>query len=166
MEGKGVWFDNDEQARAYVFKNYKRGARSFDVGCFQINYKWHGQNFSSIEEMFEPVPNAIYAGKFLADLYRELGDWTKAAGAYHSRTEKYASKYRKRFDRLHATYAAKMPELPNPVPEAQPVQVAATEPIPENGFPLLVNSVQRRSLGSLFPLSDGGATPFFGQPRG
>ena len=168
MEGKGVWFDNDEEARAYVFKHYKRGARSFDVGCFQINYKWHGQNFASIEEMFEPVPNAQYAAKFLSDLHRELGDWSKAAGAYHSRTEKYASKYRKRFDRFRSAYVEQAPTLPEPPAAPQPVQLAVREipPVRENRFPLLINSAQSRTLGSLVPLRENTPAPFFTQPRG
>lgn len=167
MEGKGVWFDSDEEARSYVFKNYKRGARSFDVGCFQINYKWHGQNFASIEEMFEPVPNALYAARFLSDLYRELGDWSKAAGAYHSRTEKYASKYRERFDRIRITYAADIPVYPTRPEKSEPVQLAAhvVTPKRENGFPLLMRSSDARALGSLVPLSSGRAKPLFGQPR-
>ncbi|MEL7211304.1 MAG: transglycosylase SLT domain-containing protein [Pseudomonadota bacterium] len=168
MEGKGVWFDTDEEARAYVFKHYKRGARSFDVGCFQINYKWHGENFASIEEMFDPLPNALYAAKFLTDLHNEMGDWSKAAGAYHSRTEKYARKYRKRFNAFRAAYADKMPETPVPPAERQPVQLAAREdpPVRENHFPLLMHSSGSGALGSLVPLSGRQAKPFFGQPRG
>lgn len=168
MEGKGVWFDTDEEARAYVFKHYKQGARSFDVGCFQINYKWHGQNFASIEEMFEPVPNALYAAKFLSDLYRELGDWSKAAGAYHSRTEKYASKYRKRFDRIRAEYVQTDPPTPAAPQPPEVVKVAASEaPVQvPNNFPLLVPSATSGSLGSLVPIGNRAATPLFGQPRG
>ena len=45
MEGAGAWFDTEDEVRAFVFKHFKRGARSFDIGCFQINYKWHGAHF-------------------------------------------------------------------------------------------------------------------------
>ena len=104
MEGAGHWFDSRDQALTYVFKEFKRGARSFDVGCFQINYKWHGENFSSIEEMFDPLANGRYAARFLSDLYIELGDWKKAAGAFHSRTKKYADKYSARFSSIRKKY--------------------------------------------------------------
>ena len=50
--------------------------------------------------MFEPRPNALYAAKFLLELYREKGNWSGAAGAYHSRTPKYAEKYEARFNRF------------------------------------------------------------------
>ncbi|PTV95271.1 transglycosylase-like protein with SLT domain [Rhodobacter aestuarii] len=106
MEGAGHWFDTLDEARAYVFKEFKRGARSFDVGCFQINYKWHNQHFSSIDEMFDPLANALYAAKFLAELYDEKGSWNGAAGAYHSRTKEYAERYSARFAELRQRFLA------------------------------------------------------------
>ncbi|TMV95020.1 lytic transglycosylase domain-containing protein [Thioclava sp. BHET1] len=100
MEGAGHWFDTRDEALRYVFREYKRGARSFDVGCFQINFKWHGDQFASIEEMFDPLANGRYAARFLRELYEELGDWTQAAGAFHSRTKIHADRYSKRFASL------------------------------------------------------------------
>jgi len=99
MEGKGHWFADRPSALAYVRRQFDRGARSFDVGCFQINYKWHHQHFRSIEDMFDPVINATYAAKFLSELYQEKGNWSAAAGAYHSRTPSFATRYSARFDR-------------------------------------------------------------------
>ena len=152
MEGKGVWFNSEDDARAYVYKNYKRGARSFDVGCFQINYKWHGQEFASIEEMFDPVPNALYAAKFLLKLYREKGDWGDAAGAYHSRTPKYANRYEARFNayRLGLVNDSEPPSPALLVSTAAPVSVAQPERI--NRYPLLRSNGGARALGSLVPL--------------
>ncbi|MEM9550332.1 MAG: transglycosylase SLT domain-containing protein [Pseudomonadota bacterium] len=142
MEGAGRWFDTLDGARAYVFKHFKAGARSFDVGCFQINYRWHSKHFKSIDEMFDPNANAQYAATFLRALHDELGDWSRAAGAYHSRTPKYAKIYTARFDRIRAD----LREQPDPAP-----QLAG--PIP------LVSSGSGR-LGSLVPLpsKSGGAS--------
>ncbi len=81
MEGAGKWFEAEEEARQYVFTHFKRGARSFDVGCFQINYRWHGHAFESIEQMFDPITNAQYAARFLNELFTEFGNWSEAAGA-------------------------------------------------------------------------------------
>jgi hypothetical protein len=146
MEGAGHWFDTEDAALAFVFRNFKRGARSFDVGCFQINYKWHGQAFQSIEEMFDPVKNARYAAQFLSELYREMGTWTDAAGAYHSRTPKYAKIYKARFDSIHS--------------QLTPLEVAlapgAPTPQRANGFPLLTGAGASGRRGSLVPL--GGAS--------
>lgn len=149
MEGAGHWFDTLDEARAFVFKEFKRGARSFDVGCFQINYKWHGEAFSSIDEMFEPMANALYAARFLGDLYQEMGSWPKAAGAYHSRTPEYAQRYTDRFIRFHNQLAAAplppegamdvssgIPEIPDIVLAARNGQ-APDRPYRENRYPLL-----------------------------
>jgi hypothetical protein len=169
MEGKGVWFDTEEEARAYALQNHARGARSFDVGCFQINYKWHGENFASIEEMFQPLPNALYAAEFLKRLHAELGSWGKAAGAYHSRTPSFAEKYQARFERfrsaLLAEDSAPLPaaaDVPSPAPAAMP-RVAAAQPR-VNGFPLLqVRETASNRLGSLVPLAAGGQRRLIGE---
>jgi hypothetical protein len=100
MEGEGAWFATMSEALDFATKNFDRGARSFDIGCFQINYKWHGDAFASIEDMFDPRHNALYAAQFMLELYSELGSWSEAAGAYHSRTPEFASGYSDRFSRI------------------------------------------------------------------
>ena len=105
MEGKGYWFDTRAEALSFAQEHLKSGARSFDVGCFQINYKWHGHAFASISAMFDPNSNAVYAAKYLLDLYHEKGNWPDAVGAYHSRTPKYAKKYTARFVRIYTNLA-------------------------------------------------------------
>ncbi|PIE12439.1 MAG: tail length tape measure protein [Rhodobacterales bacterium] len=154
MEGKGVWFENRDAARAYVFRHFKRGARSFDVGCFQINYKWHHKQFSSIDEMFDPEANALYAARFLKQLHGELGDWTEAAGAYHSRTPKYANKYK-------AIYVKHKANLTGVLPANVPRRTrAARQRVQrENQFPLLQRGQTQPSLGSLVPREQTGGRP-------
>ncbi len=164
MEGKGVWFDSYEEARDYVAKHHARGARSYDVGCFQINFRWHGQHFASIDEMFDPDRNAAYAARFLAQLYSELGDWSRAAGAYHSRTPSFAGKYRERFDRIRGRLLAASGEASPeetmalatqapPLPPPQPMDQAVPRPVEirDNRFPLLVDTGADRGLASLVP---------------
>lgn len=177
MEGKGVWFPDKASALAYVRKHFERGARSFDVGCFQINYKWHHQHFASIEDMFEPQVNAAYAARFLSDLFRETGSWSLAAGAYHSRTPKYANRYRQRFDRYrsrladggiepeyqgHGSEALVLAEAPQEEPTPyQPLSldIGRTSPLLSStsrpmgslfGSPTASSGLLRRSKGSLF----------------
>ncbi len=152
MEGKGVWFDDPDTAKSYVFKHFRRGARSFDIGCFQINYKWHGSAFSSIEQMFIPEENALYAARFLQDLYKETGSWSKAAGAYHSRTKKYADKYRARFDK-YRTKLAKADTLPTPQPQSPASPGAQVIALRVNTYPLLQDASGQRARGSLVPLN-------------
>lgn len=163
MEGKGVWFENRQEALAYVTQHFQRGARSFDVGCFQLNYKWHGQAFSSVEEMFDPNANAVYAAKFLRDLFEEKGNWADAAGAYHSRTPKYAHRYIRRFNELYAGIA-NLPAPPPPANEPPATLATNTTIVRVNRFPLLQGAgTAHASLGSLMPATAGqGGIRLFG----
>ena len=159
MEGKGVWFDSYQEALNYVKSHHKAGARSFDVGCYQLNYRWHGQHFTDIEHMFDPTANARYAADFLSRLYAETNSWDDAAAAYHSRTPKYADKYKARFKRI-------MAQLPNqavmPVKAVKKVKplMRTANVIRENNFPLLQRSSSGGSMGSLVPLSFGNGRSF------
>ena len=101
-EGKGYWFKTREEALAFGQQSLAAGRKSFDVGCVQINYRWHGHAFPSLEDMFDPEWTATYAAQFLRTLYEERGSWSEAAGAYHSLSPEFAFKYRARFDRLLA----------------------------------------------------------------
>ena len=149
-EGEGFWFDSREEALGFARSELAQGTVSFDVGCFQINYRWHGENFASVEEMFDPVANARYAARFLTDLYAEFGDWSQAAGAYHSRTQVYAQKYRGRFN----DFLARLGD--GDIPVGGPMIGIPAEPR-ENNFPLLIASSDGvRSAGSLVPLGSGG----------
>lgn len=170
MEGKGLWFDDLDAALGYAYEHFKRGARSFDVGCFQINYKWHHEHFASIEEMFDPSANARYAANFLLSLYNESGDWELAAGAFHSRTPEYADRYKARFAEFRVQFAAEdgLPlQLGAPIlPVAStPSVFGATARIRVNSYPLLQAGGQT-ALGSLVPLGSGtgGGASLFARP--
>lgn len=166
MEGKGLWFDSREAALGYAYEHYKRGARSFDVGCFQINYKWHHEHFASIEEMFDPSANALYAANFLMSLFEASGDWETAAGAYHSRTPEHAERYKARFAAYRAGFIR---EDGLPLRIAAPIVPAADPPGPGGAGParLRVNSYPllqaggTTALGSLVPLGNGAGTSLF-----
>ncbi|SFR00721.1 transglycosylase SLT domain-containing protein [Poseidonocella sedimentorum] len=152
MEGKGVWFDTPAEAKSYVAQHMARGARSFDVGCFQLNYRWHGEAFASVAEMFDPLENALYAARFLKELHGEFGNWTDAAGAYHSRTPKYAERYKSRFQDFVARLDA-APDLSR-VAAAAP-DTPAPPPAP-NLYPFLKPAAAQTRMGSLVPGTGGG----------
>jgi hypothetical protein len=171
MEGKGVWFDTREEAQAFAQKEFDRGARSFDLGCFQINFKWHNQHFASLEQMFDPMANAIYAARFLRSLYAEKGSWESAAGAYHSRTPEFADKYAARFSRFRNDLAADdgkdIPEIPDIVlaaygPEGAPDLAGAAQIARINTYPLLQTGAAA-GLGSLVPIGNGAGLMLFGE---
>lgn len=151
MEGKGVWFESQLDALAYVERHFKAGARSFDVGCFQINYKWHGKAFTSVDQMFDPSLNAVYAAKYLTALFNEKGSWEEAAGAYHSRTKKYADKYKLRFKRIRSDILASNSDKI----DAKRPHFKLPKSAKPNRFPLLVQRPEGSAgAGSLVRLSD------------
>ncbi len=92
IAGKGRYFDTRAQAESFVRERKNRGADSIDIGCFQINTRWHGGAFDTPFAMFEPAAGAAYAASFLTRLHGELGDWNAAVNSYHSRhTDKGAA---------------------------------------------------------------------------
>jgi len=115
--GDGRWFSDRRSALAHVEGLRAQGARNLDIGCFQINLRWHGHAFASVDQMFDPLQNTRYAAQFLTELRREFGDWDEAVAAFHSRTPRLAARYMERYRRIHealATYTQD-PALP---PEA------------------------------------------------
>jgi hypothetical protein len=117
--GTGHWFNNRQIAEDFVASRLAQGTRNIDVGCFQLNFHWHGHGFRNIGAMFDPSENATYAAKFLQDLYLEMGDWRSAVGAYHSRTPEQSEAYLVRLERLHRGQARGLV-----VAEKTPVQLA------------------------------------------
>nr|WP_281168719.1 transglycosylase SLT domain-containing protein [Kiloniella laminariae] len=71
------------------------GYKSIDVGCMQMNLRWHGSKFRTLEEMLNPDHNVYQASKFLVGLYKEYGNWPQAIGAYHSRLPSLGQAYYK-----------------------------------------------------------------------
>ncbi len=133
-EGKGYWFKTHDEALAFGKQSLAAGRTSFDVGCVQINYRWHGHAFPSIEEMFDPEWTATYAAQFLRTLYEERGSWSEAAGAYHSLTPDKPMTYRARFDRLLAGSSPEASPTPrSSSPPPQPRSASRTPPGPPRG---------------------------------
>lgn len=162
MEGEGHWFPTREEALAFAEARHAEGAESFDVGCFQINWRWHQENFVSIDQMFDPLANASYAAGFLKDLSEEAGSWSEAAGAFHSRTPENAARYRALYDAHYATAVATGADqgrLGGQLAPSGTLLAQGATPAPDlarvNTFPLLQPTGGTTRLGSLVPLGDG-----------
>ena len=91
--GKSLFFDTKKQMSNYVFKTLKRNDFNIDVGCMQINIKWHKNNFKKISDMFEVNPNISYAASFIKQLKNKHGSWDKAIKHYHSSDPKKNNPY-------------------------------------------------------------------------
>ena len=71
------------------------GVASIDVGCMQINLAQHPNAFATLDAAFAPAGNVAYAIDFLVRLHGGLGDWAKAAAAYHSSTPAIGAAYQR-----------------------------------------------------------------------
>lgn len=91
--GKGYHFRNKTEAIKFAKNQLASGKESIDVGCMQINLKYHPDAFTSVEQAFSPRRNIAYGAKFLKEKYEQHGDWQKAIGAYHSGSSEKASAY-------------------------------------------------------------------------
>jgi Transglycosylase SLT domain len=152
--GEGQWFDSASEAAASVDKALRDGATNIDLGCFQLNYRWHAEAFGSIDDMLDPERNATYAAEYLSQHYAKTGDWALAAAAYHSATPEYARIYQGKFE---ATYARLASGDLSDAPRDAPTATARS-----NGFPLLVAGTGGLR-GSLFSSVSGGR-PLIGGP--
>lgn len=88
-----TYHKNKKEALADIKNLQAQGIKSIDVGCMQINLKFHGDAFANVEEALEPAKNTAYAASYLKRLYGSTGSWGKAATAYHSGSPDKALKY-------------------------------------------------------------------------
>lgn len=84
VHGRPAFNATREDALATFDAARRRGERLIDMGCMQINYRWHGRQFASVGEMLDPARNVDYAARFLKSLRRSEGSWTAAVARYHA----------------------------------------------------------------------------------
>jgi soluble lytic murein transglycosylase-like protein len=84
VDGRPIFSETLQEALERFAEASRSGARFIDVGCMQIDHHFHGKNFQSMEEMFDPHRNVQYAAKLLGDLKAREGSWTSAVARYHA----------------------------------------------------------------------------------
>ncbi len=84
VEGKAFFPGSLQEAFAQVANSRGQGAELIDIGCMQINLKYHGAEFASLQDMFDPAQNVAYAARFLRQLYNRHETWTMAVARYHA----------------------------------------------------------------------------------
>jgi len=95
-EGQGRYLPSKTEAIAEVRRLKARGVQNIDVGCMQVNLRYHPDAFASLDEAFDPAANVGYAARFLKGLFGATGHWPTAASYYHSQTPSLAAEYRER----------------------------------------------------------------------
>ena len=94
--GQGRFFDTKAEALAEVEILMTQGVRNIDVGCMQVNLFYHGGAFETLDEAFDPRANTTYAATYLKTMHAATGDWTEAAGYYHSTTPERNGPYKEK----------------------------------------------------------------------
>jgi len=99
-EGEGRYLPTKAEAIAEVRRLKARGVQNIDVGCMQVNLRYHPTAFADLDEAFDPAANVSYAARFLTGLHEATGHWPTAASYYHSQTPSLAASYREKLMRI------------------------------------------------------------------
>jgi soluble lytic murein transglycosylase-like protein len=84
LEGNTVYSLDKQQAIERFHAARAAGLKLIDVGCMQLNWHFHGENFSSVADMLDPHRNVDYAARFLGELKAREGSWTLAVARYNA----------------------------------------------------------------------------------
>lgn len=93
VNGKGYYFNSKGEAIDKIEEYRAKGVTNIDVGCMQVNLRYHGHAFANIHQALEPKYNVAYAARFLRENFDELRSWKNATSAYHSRKPKRGRDY-------------------------------------------------------------------------
>ena len=84
ISGASYYPKNLSEALKLIQAARGAGATLIDVGCMQINMRFHREKFASVEDMFEPAQNVRYGARYLKSLRTQTGSWTEAVARYHA----------------------------------------------------------------------------------
>jgi hypothetical protein len=144
LAGNGRYLADRQAALSVIESAMADGASNIDIGCFQINLRWHGAAFASPAAMLDPAQNALHAARYLSRLRAKTGSWSAAVGAFHSKRPAVALAYARRVEAMMTRTEGEPP--PRPGARAAP------------GYALLVTGGAGR-LGSVLPGDLGGRSP-------
>ncbi|ESW59947.1 MAG: invasion protein [Rhodobacter sp. CACIA14H1] len=153
--GKGMYFDTREAALAYLEEALARGVTNIDIGCMQLNWKWHSAGFASPADMIDPERNTRYAARFMVELQARLGSWETASAAYHSTDPERGQRYLQKVLAAQGSFRL--------APEGDGLRVAG---LPANLRGILAFAGEPLVALASSPPADGfsGETPFDGIP--
>ena len=99
VSGKSFIFDSQENTKNFLQEKIDNKVNNIDIGCMQINYKYHKKSFEDLNSFLDPDKNVEWAAKFLVSLYNKHKSWNIAISRYHSsnpvRMKKYLLKVHK-----------------------------------------------------------------------
>jgi hypothetical protein len=103
FNGRGEYFESKMDAMTAVDQALRGGMRSIDVGIMQVNLKYHGHRFKTLNEAFDPLKNIEVAADILNEfsgdpLVLQIARYHCPAKKCRKRALKYANKV---IDRLN-----------------------------------------------------------------
>lgn len=84
IEGKAVFARSAAEAERLFAQARRNGKTLIDLGCMQINHRYHAGEFASVTQMLDPHHNVDYAARFLVDLKHRHKSWSLAVARYHA----------------------------------------------------------------------------------
>lgn len=84
IEGKAVFPKSAAEALAAFQAARSEGKTLIDLGCMQINHRYHAAEFRSVRDMLDPRRNVDYAARFLVNLHSRHESWSMAVARYHA----------------------------------------------------------------------------------
>lgn len=85
IAGRTHFARSGQEMANIISSNWSRGVRSIDVGCMQINLKYHGANFARLTDLLNSTTNVEYGASYLIKLATETGSWKDAVMSYHNK---------------------------------------------------------------------------------
>ena len=165
--GRGSYHPTREEALQRLSQILASGARNVDIGCMQINWRWHRDGFADTGSMMDPVLNTRYAARFLRDLYQRYGNWTTAVAAYHAGDPSGGGAY---VGRVAGVMGRAIPQETGPVvaslqgewvtdPQPQPLSALPVPPAPAPDAPatFVAQGLLIRSGTPLIAVGGGGS---------
>lgn len=84
IEGKAVFPKSRNEALAAFSAARGEGKTLIDLGCMQINHRYHAAEFRNVGDMLDPRRNVDYAARFLVSLHSRHESWSMAVARYHA----------------------------------------------------------------------------------
>lgn len=80
----GRRFTSADAAMRFTEELLGSGQRTIDLGCFQVDLRYHPDAFQRWQDAFDGDRNADAAADILIHLHAQTGDWSRAVALYHS----------------------------------------------------------------------------------
>ncbi|MCZ0866738.1 transglycosylase SLT domain-containing protein [Dasania sp. GY-19] len=90
IDGQSVFCESQQDA-VYRVSQAIRHEQSVDIGLMQVNWRWHRQRFSTIDESLVPIKNLSVGAAILYEQFERTNDWWEAVGRYHDPGQDRAS---------------------------------------------------------------------------